>query len=112
MDKSALLYRGGVKSVQRKLVDGELHTLFYKARTPEELAAYFGAQQTFKEDEKGAVERQKHRAKFISESLVNEDGSPLLTYEEARGIPGTLKVEIVSFIIAGSNGELEEAKNA
>lgn len=103
MDKSLLLYRGGVRSAEVKLADGAMHTLHYKARTPNELAAYFGAENGLGEDEKGNVARQKHRAAFIFHALCNEDGTPLLTKEEAELIPGSLKGEICALVISGSN---------
>lgn len=103
MDKALLLFRGGVRSVVRTLADGAEHTLHYKARTPNELAAYFGAEASYGDNEKDNVARQKTRARFIAESLCNEDGTPLLTVAEAELVPGTLKAEICQFIIAGSN---------
>jgi len=103
MDKALLLFRGGVRSVVRTLSDGAEHTLYYKARTPNELAAYFGAESSFSDDEKGNVARQKARARLIAESLCTEDGQALLTLAEAELVPGTLKAEICQFIIAGSN---------
>lgn len=103
MDKALLLYRGGVRSVVRTLADGAEHTLYYKARTPNELAVYFGAESTFGDDEKGNLARQKARARFIADSLCTEDGEPLLTLAEAELVPGTLKAEICQFVIAGSN---------
>lgn len=110
MDKSLLMFRGGVRSVVKTLADGNEHTLYYKARTPNELAAYFGAESTFEDGEKGNVARQKHRAKFIAESLCTEDGAPLMTLAEAELIPGSLKAEICGFIVSGSN-EAGVAKN-
>lgn len=108
MDKSLLMYRGGVRSVVKRLADGNEHTLYYKAKTPNELAAYYGAEAAFAEDEKGNVERQKFRARFIAGSLCTEAGEPLLTPAEAELITGTLKGEICAFIAIGSN----EAGNA
>jgi len=110
MDKALLLFRGGVRSVVRTLADGAEHTLYYKARTPNELAAYFGAEQSFGDGEKANVARQKARAKFIAESLCTETGEPLLTLAEAELVPGTLKAEICEFIVTGSN-EAGPAKN-
>lgn len=103
MDKALLLYRGGVRSVVRTLADGAEHKLYYKARTPNELAVYFGAESSFGDDEKGNLARQKARARFIADSLCTESGEPLLTVAEAELVPGTLKAEICQFVIAGSN---------
>ena len=103
MDKALLLYRGGVRSAEVKLADGAMHTLHYKARTPNELAAYFGGESALGDDEKGNVARQKHRAKFVCESLCHEDGTRLLSMAEAELIPGGLKGEICALVINGSN---------
>lgn len=103
MDKSLLMYRGGVLSVVRKLVDGQDHTLHYKAKTPNEMAAYFGAQQVLEPGEVGAVARQKLHAKFIAESLCDPEGVLLMTPAEAELIPAALKSEICDFILVGSN---------
>lgn len=103
MDKALLFYRGGIRSAEVKLADDAMHRLHYKARTPNELAAYFGGEHALGEDEKGNVARQKHRAKFIADSLCNEDGTPLLTLAEAELIPGSLKGEICALVISGSN---------
>ncbi len=102
------MFRGGVRSITKTLGDGNEHTLYYKARTPNELAAHLGAESAFKEDEAGSVARQKLRAKFIGSSLCTESGEPLMTTAEAELIPGTLKAELVALILAGSN-ELGDA---
>lgn len=103
LDKSLLMFRGGVRSVSKKLADGEEHMLFYKAKTPNEIAVFLGAQGRFTQDEAGDLARQKTRAKFIAESLCNEDGSPLMTEAEAQMIPATLKPELCELIVTGSN---------
>lgn len=110
MDKSLLLFRGGVRSTVKKLSDGQEHTLYYKARTPNELAAYLGAERRgFGDNKEGDIQRQKMRAQFIAESLCNEDGTTLLTVAEAELIPNTLKPEICQFIVEGSE-ELGDTK--
>lgn len=113
MDKSLLMFRGGVRSAVKKLATGELneigepitqeHTLYYKAKTPNELAAHFGAEGAFAADEAGSVARQKHRARFIASSMCDESGEPLMTVAEAEMILGSLKAEIVNMIVIGSN---------
>lgn len=102
MDKSLLMFRGGVRSVKKLLADGKEHDLFYKARTPNELAQHFGAANALPNDGDGAVSLQKLRAKFIAASLCTEDGEPLMTIAEAENIPGTLKNEIVLMVSQGS----------
>jgi hypothetical protein len=103
MDKSLLMYRGGVRSVVRTLSDGKEHTLYYKAKTPNELAAYFGALAVLEPGEQGSVARQKQNAKLIANSLCDEEGAPLMTLAEAELIPATLKREICDFITIGSS---------
>lgn len=115
--KSLLMFRGGVRSVEKELATGatkitedgktvpvtEKHKLYYKAKTPNELAAHFGAEGAFTNDEAGAVARQKHRARFIASSMCDEAGETLMTVQEAEMILGTLKAEIVNMIVTGSN---------
>jgi hypothetical protein len=103
MDKSLLMYRGGVRSVVRKLVDGQDHTLHFKARTPNEMAAFFGSLDLIEKGPKGNVDRQKIQAAFIADALCNEDGTQLMTPADAELIPGSLKVEICAFITTESN---------
>jgi hypothetical protein len=103
MDKSLLMFRGGVRSTVKRLADGNEHTLFYKAKTPDEIALFLGAQGRFTPDEAGDLARQKTRAKFIASSLCNEDGTLLMTEAEAALIPATLKPELCELIVIGSN---------
>ena len=111
MVKELLLFRGGVRSATKKLADGQEHTLYYKAKTPDEIAVFLGSQSRFTNDETGDLARQKTRAKFIASSLCNEDGSPLLTESEAMMIPATLKPELCELIVVGSN-EIGDAGKA
>lgn len=97
------MYRGGVRSATKTLADGKEHTLYYKAKTPNEIAAFLGAQQRIADDAAGDAERQKTRARFIAESLCNEDGAQLMTFEEAQLIPVTLKPQLCEMVILGSN---------
>lgn len=105
MDKSLLMYRGGVRTAKKTLADGNDHTLHYKAKTPTEIALFVGAQGRLRDktDEQSDVAWQKLQAQFIASSLCNEDGSPLLTEAEALLIPTTLKPEICWLITSGSN---------
>lgn len=102
MDKSLLMYRGGVRSVTKQLADGNEHQIFYKARTPSEIAGFRGAVSSFASDEKGQVARDKYMGRFLSSALVNEDGSQLLTVAESDNVPDTLKLELCLLVIAGS----------
>lgn len=103
MDKSLLMFRSGVRSAVKKLADGQDHTLYYKAKTPDEIALFLGAQNRVSDDEAGDIARQRTRAKFIATSLCNEDGTLLMTEAEANLIPATLKPELCTLIITGSN---------
>lgn len=110
MDKSLLLFRGGVRSAKKKLADGNQHTLYYKAKTPDEIAMFIGATQRITDDEAGDLMRQTVRARFIATSLCHEDGALLLTEDEARLIPATLKPELCQLIMEGSNDIGEAGK--
>jgi hypothetical protein len=103
MDKQILMFRGGVKSATKKLADGKEYTIFFKSRTPEEIAVFVGIQSRMTDDTAGDLARQKGRAEFIANSLCNEDGSLLMTIEEARMIPVTLKPQLCEMIITASN---------
>jgi hypothetical protein len=119
--KSLLMFRGGVRSATKALNTGKVdaegkpvteeHTLYYKARTPNELAAHFGAESAFTNDEAGSVARQKHRAKFIAASMCDEAGQSLMTTAEAELILGSLKAEIVNMIVVGSNESGDAGKD-
>jgi hypothetical protein len=110
MDKSLLMVRGGVRCVKKTLADGKEHDIFYKARTPNEIALYLGAESRVPNDENGDLMRQKSRAQFIADSLCNEDGSVLMSLDEALMVPATLKPELCRLIVQGSN-EIGEAGN-
>lgn len=111
VDKALLLFRGGLRSGKKKLADGNEHTLHFKAKTPEEIALFLGAQNRVPDDEAGDLFRQELRAKFIATALCNEDGSILLTLPEARLIPATLKPQLCAMILTGSD-EIGEAGKA
>lgn len=108
MDKSLLMFRGGVRTAKKKLSDGNEHVLHFKAKTPDEIALFLGAQNRVTDDEAGDLARQVIRARFIATSLCHEDGSLLMTEEEARLVPATLKPQLCEMILVGSN-EIGEA---
>ncbi len=97
------MFRGGVRSVTKTLADGKEHPLYYKARTPTEVAACRGAIASFTSDEAGYIARDKYLGKFLANSMCNEDGSPLFTLDEAMQVPDNLKVELCLLIVEGSN---------
>lgn len=103
IDKNSLMFRGGIKSAKKNLSDGKEHTIFFKSRTPDEIAVFVGKQQRNADDTAGDLSRQKQRAEFISNSLCNEDGTQLMTVEEAQLIPMSLKAQICEMVINGSS---------
>lgn len=103
VDKSRLLFRGGIRTFSKVYEDGTSETFHYKARTPNELAGHFGALAAFPESADGFVSRQKHFAKFIADSLCDETGEPVFSAKEAEQILAPTKNEIVSLIVVGSN---------
>jgi hypothetical protein len=108
--KALLMYRGGVCSAKKKLVDGEEHTLFFKAKTPTDVAMFSGAETRWQNlDDKAMKAREDRRAAFIASSLCDEQGTLLMTEAEAQCIPATLKPELCSMIIEGSS-ETGDAK--
>ena len=100
--KALLLARGGVRSFERTLADGEKHTLYYNARTPAEVAAARGAIIAGQDTEQGMVNVDRFLAKFLLDSMCNEDGTPLLTKAEASQIPNGLKMTLALSIVQGS----------
>jgi hypothetical protein len=101
--KALLMARGGVLSAKKKLSDGQEHTLYFKAKTPDEIATFLGAERRYTADEAGDLAREKRRAEFIASSLCDEGGAVLMTLEEARQIPTLLKPEICALIFEGSS---------
>lgn len=108
--KELLIFRGGVRSEKKTLSDGNEHTLYYKARTPTEVALFVGAERRYPETEAGDLLREKTRAKFIADSLCDEAGVTLMTADEALLIPATLKPELCWLVIGGSNAAGEAGK--
>jgi hypothetical protein len=102
MDKSLLMFRGGVRSVVHKLGGAE-HKLHFKAKTPNEIATFLGAERRYPQDEAGDLAREKNRAAFIAASLCDESGELLMTADEAVQIPLTTKAELCALIYQGSN---------
>lgn len=103
VDKTLLMFAGGIRTATKVLADGKEHALHFHARTPNQIAVFVGAQNRVTEDEAGDLARQNIRAKFIAESLCTEDGSPLMTEQEAQQIPATLKPELCQLILKGSS---------
>lgn len=107
------MFRGGVRAFEKKLADadGVEHSFYYKARTPNELAAFAGTEAVFraKETEADFVARAKSHARFLASSLCTESGDPLVTPQEAELIPAGLKLDLLAEIVKGSN-EAGDAK--
>lgn len=105
LDKSALMVSvGAVLSDVKTLADGKEHTLYFKAKSTTEVATFLGAERRDKDEtEADDLAREGRRAKFIATSLCEEDGSVVMTLDEAMQIPATLKPELCQMIVAGSN---------
>lgn len=112
MDKSLLMFHGGVRSAVRKLADGNEHTLHFKAKTPSEVTAFLGAERRFTDDAAGDKARDKHRAAFICASLCDESGELLMTEAEAMLIPATLKPQLCQMVVDESNQPGEAGKGS
>ncbi len=108
VDKTLLMARGGVLSVTRKLADGKEHAIYYQARMPSEVAGIRRAIVAFSVDEAGGIALDAYLGKFLASALCNEDGSTLMSVDEAARIPDTLKIEIALQIVNGSS-EIGEA---
>ena len=106
---------GTIRSETQKFGDGKEHTFHFKARAPNEIAAHFGTVQGLNKDGQSAdaaVAVQKEIAKFIAESLCNEDGTSLLTAEVAERIGPVLKGQLRDIIVGGSTKTVSELGNA
>lgn len=103
VDKSRLLFRGGIRNFRKTFEDGTDETFHYKARTPNELAAHFGSLAAFPETADGFVARQKHLAKFIADSICDEGGQPEFSAKEAEQMFPQLKAELANLIVVGSS---------
>lgn len=102
-DKSLLLFSAGIRAVKKTLVDGNEHTLHFRVKTPQEITMFLGSERRYAEDYEGDLMRDKKRAEFITSSMCDEAGDPLLTLEQAMQIPSTLKPELCQMIVTGSN---------
>lgn len=95
---------GRVVDFEMNAGEGEKIKVFCYAKSPDEVAQYFGTQGRFSADEEGDSARQQHRAKFIADSMVEDDGkTPMFTEAEAKLIPITVRVLFVNGIIEASN---------
>ncbi len=110
MDKSLLMARGGIRSAKKTLDDGNEHTLHFKAKTPNEIATYSGAERRIPETAAGDLLREKMRAEFIAGSLCDETGAALMTVDEALLVPATLKPELCHMILLGSSETTDAGK--
>jgi hypothetical protein len=105
---------GTIRAETRPFADGKEHTFHFKARSPNEIAAHFGAVQSVTKDgqtPETAIAAQKELAKFIAESLCNEDGTPLLSVAQAENIAPILKGELRAIIVDGSSKTVSELGN-
>lgn len=115
MDPALLQYRGGVRSLgKKKLADGNEHELFYIARTPAEVSVLYGklaAADKIEDVEKRVAMVNRLETQYIAASMCQDDGSPLLTEEQAAKVPLTLKRELRDLISLGSNALQDDLGN-
>jgi len=105
---------GTVRAETRPFGDGKDHTFHFRARAPNEIAAHFGAVQALTKDgqtAEAAVAVQKELARFIADSLCNEDGTPMLDAKKAEQIAPVLKNELRAIIVDGSSKTVSELGN-
>lgn len=112
MNKSALFAAPGgtIKEGKLTLATGE-QTLFYRTRTPNEIARFAGSERRYPATEEGDLQREVSRAAFVAESFCNEDGSALMTKEEAQQIPSLVKFDLCMMVVTGSS-QIGEAGKA
>lgn len=103
MDKSLLMFTGGVRSGDVKLADGNEYKVHFKSKTPDEVTLFLGAERRYTNDDAGDLAREKGRAKFIAASLCNEAGEPFMTEAEARMIPASFKPVLCNLIVEDSS---------
>jgi hypothetical protein len=88
-----------------------MHRIFFKARTPDELALFYSRNARTPATTEGDLESVKLRREFIQASLCNEDGSQLMTMAQAKKLHLTLLPQLCSMICDGSSGVDEAKKN-
>lgn len=112
-DVALFTFRSGIREVKRKLGDGQEHSLYFKVKTPNELALYLGAEKRYPETAEGDLLREATRAEFVASSLCDEAGE-LLFASKAEGkkaagkpdpqtIPPMMKMELAFMILTESN---------
>jgi hypothetical protein len=110
-DTSLFTFRSGIREVKRKLGDGQEHTLYFRAKTPSELALFMGAEKRYPETDAGDILRETTRAEFIATSLCDEAGELLFRSKGEKGnekpdpqlIPPLMKLELSFMIMQESN---------
>lgn len=98
-------FRSGVRSAERKM-DGQLVTLHFKAKTPNELALFMAAESRTKDagDDASVLAREQHRAAFVASSLCDEAGKLIFTNaEQVQQVPPLMKMELAYMIVQESN---------
>lgn len=102
-DKFIVRGVGQVRSFEIKAGQEMIKVHFY-AKSPNEIAQYFGAQSRFDPTPEGDTARQDHRAEFIANSMVDDDGkTPMFTLAEAKLMPITMRPLFVNGIVEGSS---------
>lgn len=109
MDKALFMAAPGgtVKSEE-----WEGHTIYFRTRTPNEIACFAGGERRYEQTQEGDLQREVARSAFVADALCNEDGSPLMTAQEAQSIPPLVKFELAMLIVTGSSKIGAETKKA
>jgi len=105
MDKAKLFAAPGgtVKSGSITLADGSKETLYYRTRTPNEIACFAGGERRYSQTEDGDLQREVARAGFVAAAFCNEDGTTLMSAQEAQGIPSLVKFDLCMMVVTGSS---------
>lgn len=106
MKKEAFMVQPGrILSAEVSDADGKVETFWFKVRAPGEIADFFAKLGALGEET--TPENTKSRlalyAKFISDSLCEEDGSRLMTEQECAMIPAGLRIDLRDLITARSS---------
>lgn len=104
MSKDALFAAPGgtIKEGELNLATGA-QKLFYRTRTPNEIACFAGAERRYSQSEEGDLQREVSRAAFVADSFCDEDGKPLMTKEEAQRVPTLVKFDLCMLVVTGSS---------
>jgi hypothetical protein len=102
----ALLARGGVRAFKLMLgtkAAPQERSIYFKAKSSQEIAVFLGAERRYPDNEQGDVLRERTRASFIATALCDEAGSlAFKSAEEAMALPNLVKLELCNSIVRES----------